>query len=50
MKKKVLPISLNREQMKHLRDKSFAKDISMAQIVRELVNKDMKGDNNEGNL
>ena len=47
MKKKVLPISLNQEQFRYLRVKAAYKDVSMSQIVRELINKDMKGDNNE---
>ena len=47
MKKKVLPISLNQEQLNYLRVKAANNDVSMSQIVRELINKDMKGNNNE---
>ena len=44
MKKKVLLISLNQEQLNYLRAKAASNDVSMSQIARELINKDMKGD------
>ena len=50
MKKKVLPISLNQEQLSYLRAKAANNDVSMSQIVRELINKDIKVNKNEDNL
>lgn len=47
MKKKVLPASLNEDQYNHIKLRSIHTGESMSQIIRELINKDMKGDNNE---
>ncbi len=47
MKKKVLPVSLNESQFKYLREYAAVNDVSMALVIRELINKDMKGGNNE---
>lgn len=55
MKKKVLPVSLNKDQFSYLRYKSANEDVSMSQVIRELINREIdrgssvgwvKGDSN----
>ena len=49
-KKTVLPVSLTEDQYNYIKLISIHTGESMAKIIRGLINKDIKANNNEGNL